>query len=741
MVLVLMEWTSYGQSPKASPEKLQFLPQKAGADTNRVRYLLNMGSYYLFKPGEYKNDLDSAFPYLQRAKDLSDSLNYPRWQHESLLILGEYYFEASDIPRGKACFMQMINDYRKSGDKLSEANTWVKMGDHFSNRDLDTVGDPMVNAYKEAALIYRQLNDHYNETWIRKAIANAHLLQGNLSLAEKELLEVLALQKEYGLTNLHYTYHLLSAVYRVKGNLEKALFYSLEMVKNMEKTGDRSSAGFFYELLGQNYWDLGVMDKSMEYNWKALEEFKKMSYTPKISIYNVSGRIAHGLIRQGRAKEALDFFKHILVQIQPVFVIENRDVDIYLGDCYAAMKEYDLAEKHYLRMISWEERVSANALKIAAYNTIGQFYLDRHQYEKARFYLSKMLLLSPGIAPIASLRDTYLLLFDVDSATGHPEQAIKNYQQYKILNDSLFNLAKSRQIEELQIQYETAQKEKDISLLRAQSINQQQDLKQEGLLRKVALGGIVFLLIIVILVYNRYRLKQNSNARLQVQQNEINQKNVSLQFLVAEKEWLLKEMHHRVKNNLQIVISLLNTQSCYLDNEMALLAIRESQQRMQAISLLHQRLYQTEKLDFVDISDYLYELVDRLRDSFNYGHRVLFDLQIENVDLDASQALPLGLILNEAVSNSMKHAFPGDMEGTISVSLRHIADKNLYILSIRDDGQGLPLGFDHKQDSFGLSLMQGLCEQLGGSFHLESHLGVTIEITFAGSKVIRATRD
>src|SRR5450755_1598659 len=132
-------------------------------------------------------------------------------------------------------------------------------------------------------------------------------------------------------------------------------------------------------------------------------------------------------------------------------------------------------------------------------------------------------------------------------------------------------------------------------------------------------------------------------------------------------------------------MSLLNSQSAYLENDAALTAIHDSQHRVHAMSLIHQKLYNSENVSSINMSSYIRELVTYLRDSFDTGQRVRFELNIEPLEMDVSQAVPLGLILNEAITNSLKYAFPSDMDGMINISLSGTTT-NHYLLSISDNG-------------------------------------------------------
>ena len=217
------------------------------------------------------------------------------------------------------------------------------------------------------------------------------------------------------------------------------------------------------------------------------------------------------------------------------------------------------------------------------------------------------------------------MLFKVDSAQGNYPSAIHHFPVGpKPSTTPSLTKPEAGCSRSYKIQYDTREKEQNIVLLSKQSELQQSALKRAQTTRNTLMVGGVLLVSLLGVSYNRYRLKQRSNQLLEVKQLEINQKNQSLQqvltekeALLVEKEWMLKEIHHRVKNNLQIITSLLNAQSDYLHDATALAAIRESQNRVQAMALIHQKLYQSEQLASVDMAEYVTEVVDYLLESFN----------------------------------------------------------------------------------------------------------------------------
>lgn len=200
---------------------------------------------------------------------------------------------------------------------------------------------------------------------------------------------------------------------------------------------------------------------------------------------------------------------------------------------------------------------------------------------------------------------------------------------------------------------------------------------------------------------------------------------------LREKEILLKEIHHRVKNNLQIISSLLNLQSAHIRDPRALEVFKEGQGRVRSMALIHEKLYQSEDLARVDFSEYIKNLAAYLFRSYEvHAGAVRLSVEAEDVLLGVDTAIPCGLIINELVSNSLKHAFPGGTGGSINITLRPAASERL-TLTVADDGVGLPEGFDVRDTpSLGLQLVNTLARQLGGNVRVGDCAGAEFSITF-----------
>ena len=200
---------------------------------------------------------------------------------------------------------------------------------------------------------------------------------------------------------------------------------------------------------------------------------------------------------------------------------------------------------------------------------------------------------------------------------------------------------------------------------------------------------------------------------------------------LEEKGLLLREIHHRVKNNLQIIISLFNLQSHYVNDKKALLALKEGQDRIKSMALIHERFYQNDGLSKIDFDDYIKRLVENLLLSSGIKpERIKTHVEADKISLDIDTAVPCGLIINELVSNSLKHAFGESNSGTLSVSLRYISESMVRLI-VSDDGIGLPEGFDiEKYDSLGMQLINALSNQLDGKLTLAPGKGTTFTMDF-----------
>jgi two-component sensor histidine kinase len=714
--------------PKQNADEIRSSLQKSKADTNRIDLLFELGRTYLAKQIPYGDTqtlaLDTAIMIFNDAISLSDSLHVNNFKYESMLMLGETYLLQGNKAEGEKRFLDVASIYQSAKDLEREARTWLRLGRKLT-RQTNNYAD-ILRCFEKSIQLYHQAGNIEREAAAKIQLADLYYVTGRLNMAEKESLEALELYQSIGYKKLYNTYYLLSVITRYKADFDKSLLYATKCVQNAKETKDTNSIDFFYGELALIYDELGQLDESIHWYRITLEKRKAIQTVPVV-IFRTAGLLARQLIKKKKEREALALMFNIANEYSPQTSLEKATVDQYKAYCFDALNQFDNAEKYYLEMLKNYEKTDINEESIAIGNTdIGRFYLKYRQFEKARSYLIKALS-TRGVLLPSSRMDVLLLLFRTDSAMERYSLAVNDLQQYQLLKDSIFNEKKSKQIEELQIQYETERKEKEISLLNNRNKAQEVRLQNTAMVRNFIVLGI---LILLGFLYYRYRLKQKSNRQLEEQQRVINQKNISLENLVKEKEWLVKEIHHRVKNNFHIVMGLLGTQTEYLKTEEAIQAIGESQHRIQAMSLIHQKLYQSDNLSAINMSEYIHELVNSLRESFTIRQSIQFKFDVDKIELDLSHCIPLGLIMNEAITNSIKYAFPDNKEKIISISFKHVL-KHQLLLTIGDNGIGLPSEFNIKKlDSMGMKLMQGLSDDIDAEFSASTYNGTEIRLAF-----------
>jgi two-component sensor histidine kinase len=204
----------------------------------------------------------------------------------------------------------------------------------------------------------------------------------------------------------------------------------------------------------------------------------------------------------------------------------------------------------------------------------------------------------------------------------------------------------------------------------------------------------------------------------------------ALQTSMTEKDVLLREVHHRVKNNMQLITSLLSLQANKVQDERLEEEFKYTQYRIRSMAMVHEMLYGTGKLAAVDYEQYLQELIGTLVVSIKgYNNNIETRLDASGIRLNVDTAIPLGLLINELLTNSLLHAYPGDNSGQISVAIKRVPDH--YELKLSDNGIGFPVDFDFQDNtSLGLGLVDTLILQLDGTLHRETNNGTTYLITF-----------
>ncbi|WEA01803.1 histidine kinase dimerization/phosphoacceptor domain -containing protein [Mucilaginibacter sp. SJ] len=700
-----------------------------------VKVLLDSAYRLVNKPGEQKNDLSKARAYAIQAFNRSLDEKDLRSEGRAATLLSQVFREGGDRNEGHKWSEKAYKLLERTRFHEAFADAAVEASSYYTLEGEDL--KKKVGLYKVVVERYRQAGTKLKQADALKYLGDLTTLTGDFVASYKFLTSALNIYQALGHKEIRDLYDLLGYNCMSLSMSHDALKYGLEAVKMIEAQGDTSiSTSTSYNRLGITYQVLKDYSHAGIFFEKALRIAERYHDTSSVLV------IAANLSESYRARSMYRKQLSILQQTERNYQIKDPYYRMLFWsksmDVYARMKDMDNAAVYAKRLADFLSGIDRHDVKYANLTIkLAQYYLLENQFLKARGMLKDVSEICEKQGNISQLAAVSLCLFRADSAQGDLKGAIAHFKKYKFWQDSLLNQKSKHDLGQMNALYESEKKDRelqtnsrDIALLREKDKLSESQIKNEILLRNITVIGTCLAILIAFIIYRRYRSKQRTNERLERQQEEINDQNSSLKTLLLEREWLLKEIHHRVKNNLQIVISLLNTQSAFLNDEQALFAIRNSQHRMHAMSLIHQKLYQSESLSGIDLAVYIRELVAYLRDSYETESKISYQVDAQSLMLDVSQAVPIGLILNEAITNSIKYAFPDDGRGTISISLKQPGPAEA-LLSIADSGVGIPDDFDPDESpSLGMNLIRGLSRQLGGKLKISNSPGLTIILEF-----------
>lgn len=519
----------------------------------------------------------------------------------------------------------------------------------------------------------------------------------------------------------------LATVYRLKGNYTKAVDYYIKSIDIFKQTDDLANIAEVYSNLGELYIELEEYDLA-EYCFKESQNYYAENKS-LISLAWVYHDVALLKTKLNQTDSALIYYeKSTDILKNKERFLEYSDILVSMSDILIDMQKYNKAYK-LLTEAQIHYKSFNNAYGLAnVYLKEGKYFESEHQYKKAIQKYKSALQLSNSTRAKSLLIDVYKGLYQSNKKIGNTGTALTFLEHYTALKDTVFNAEQNKIRLEYQIEFDALEKEKKIQELTQKAtiekIQSQQQNKQNELVKEkqklfiYSLSIVVILIIILAFVlYRRNQIKTKLNRQLE--------------NAVKEREVLLREIHHRVKNNLQIVSSLLNLQSNNITEKTASDVLKDSQDRIKSLSILHEKLYKSKSLSEINFKTYVNELIQNLDKSFDLSKKHINIFQnIEETNLNIDFLVPCGLIINELITNSIKYAFPEKKEGEIIIS--GTFKNETYNLIIKDNGIGFPKNFNPKTSkTLGLRLVEGLVRQLKGEIIFNNFIeGIEIIINF-----------
>ncbi len=580
-----------------------------------------------------------------------------------------------------------------------------------------TINKDSCIAYAQKAIQYSTKNNlKKDEAIALNQWGKCLYLKGNYPDAINLYKKALAINIKLNLPqNIAKNYYNIGQGYLLLNNYPKALTYSNKALKTAKKLKDNI-------LISQTYNNIAILYGKQDKDSLMLLHFKKAlavlkNESSKKAINRkeiVQYNLALEYKDHNEPQKALDFFLEYFNTRQPSDKINIASAARAIGGTYCKMKVYSKALHYYQIAIRNYKLYNEKSPLADCYREIGQVYFGMKKYHKAIDFTQKGFVISQEIGELESVKFCHQNLSKYYVTLKNYKKAYAQQFLFKKISDSIFNTSIDREVTQLQYQFEL---EKQEEKFKTTQIYKDNIIAEETKNKKLLWFSLAvsILLLSSIIIGISYTLKKSKKEQKRAEQS------------LKEKEVLLKEIHHRVKNNLQIISSILSIQSQSITDKDTLLLVEEGQRRIQAMSLIHQSLYQSENITQIDVKLYLNELVAYLSDLFGANHKnIKTTIDADEVFFDFDTAIPLGLIINELVTNIYKYAFKDINEGTICI---HITTQNKldYQLEVCNDGASLPDNFDiTKTSSFGIKLIHILSRQLRGKLINKSTANKTV---------------
>lgn len=471
---------------------------------------------------------------------------------------------------------------------------------------------------------------------------------------------------------------------------------------------DYNRTCYVYTNLAKIYRNIEDYENQLHYAQKGKEAAKKESINSVyisclLDIATANYRMGKLELAEQQLLEAIPEIEKSTVKVRILIAYE------FLARIYYDQKEYQKLESIATKLDDHEDELYHGVY----YGLLGQSYLDRGQTSKALKYCTRGFKACDTytIYPIFSVESCNCLL-QVYEEVGDYQNALLFSSRARTL-DSLLNK------KEKFVNATKALNKKDLKnqeqLLSMQQNQKDQVAKMKLFRTRLLSGFIVFLSLFGLLSY--FQLKKRNR--------KIAQQNLLIKSSLEEKDTLLKEIHHRVKNNLQIISSLLSMQMRHVKDNSTKQVLSEGKNRIRSIALIHQSLYQNNNINQLSIEDYIKEMISNLFATYKIEEEnVTLDLEIENINLDVETMISLGLILNELLTNCLKHAFENNQNGRIYIQLNEIADQ--LILVVQDNGKGVDEIDFSKNSSFGNKLLKAFSNKLKADFTVENNEGTIV---------------
>lgn len=512
------------------------------------------------------------------------------------------------------------------------------------------------------------------------------------------------------------------SVQNAKGDYISSIETDFAAADIFRTIGSRFHTAVSHMEIGKTYFRIKQFQKAIINSELARDEFTALE--DQLGAALSSSIIAESYLEQKLYDTALTIFKGILPIIKVGGdITETTSLLQDIGMSYLGLGNIDSAYFFLKQSEKWNAKNNYIKGLTKNYLELGRLKLIQKEVDSAIYYVERALQLGKPNTDVLTESKLHLLLAEIYYTKGLLEESAAHYHSFTQLENTIqeeseiLNSIAQEQYEKIdayrqQLNY-AKQREEIIS---------RENQSQRNLILGMAIFGILMVssLILVSVINER-------NKRL-------NQKLIEHQTIIESdlniKKSLLSEIHHRVKNNLQVISSMLSIQSQYIEDPSLNDIMEECKMRINSMALIHESLYKRDANDITSFSSYIQQLIPRLIATYQVDERnIELDMQVEDIELSIDESTPCGLLINEVVSNSLKHAFPNQRKGKITIVMKKFQDE--INLKISDNGVGLPEEIEpDNQDTFGFLLIYTLASQLEAEMQIQKEEGLSFDFVW-----------
>ncbi len=641
-----------------------------------------------------------------QAYELAKKKNDKKGEADALNNIGHYFRKICDFDEALNNFQQALNIYRNLKADRNIANIYDNIGHIYWFK-----GDSpnALDYYKRSLGIFIALEDIKRQSLSYNNLGSVYYRLGMYDESMDNFLKSLSIREKIDDPMIHSTLNNLGNIYMRLSDYEKALkMYQ----RSLEFNRDTQLA---LNNIGNIYLELNDYDRALRYLSEALK------------------------INQDNKDE-----KRIAASLNNIAIVYEEEGKI------------DQALYNYQKALELKKKVGDSYGYANTSKNLGDIFLKKQDHKQAEFYLQKSLEIAKKIKARDIIKDVYNLMSQYYSEINDYQNAYLYKSYFSNLKDTLFNEETSEKIAQYQTNFtiEKTLREKEL-LVKDNQIYKLQLEKIKSSRITLLLLVLLLIMIAIFLFYNINKKKrlnkllEKTNEKLEdkvalrtselVQTNDDLRKEIEvrketgnkLKSSIQEKDVMLKEIQHRVKNNLQIISSILNIQSRSSKNEESIKLFTDTQNRIISMSLVQEQLYLSDDFALVDFHRYIRSLIDNLFGAYNIKTtNIKSVINIENINLNINTAIPCGLLINEIVTNAIKHGFADNRKGEIIINMKK-DDNDYFHLEISNNGVDLPAGIDYKKpESTGMELIRVLIIQLSAEVEIINENGVSYKLKF-----------